>query len=138
ISSPAYPDARLNAPEKRKPAAERSLQTAKPGPVPHVIFLNQVEPCPATWLWPGWIPLGKLTVLDGDPGLGKSTLLLDLAARVTTGTPMPDGAPTEKGLVILATGEDGVADTVRPRFDAAGGEAERLNVLEAVRDDRGL
>jgi hypothetical protein len=89
-------------------------------------------------LWRDRIPLGKLTVLDGDPGLGKSTLLLDLAARVTTGSPMPDGAPTDRGLVILATGEDGIADTVRPRFDAAGGDAERLNVLEAVRDERGV
>jgi len=100
--------------------------------------LSTVEPETVRWLWRDRIPLGKLTVLDGDPGLGKSTLLLDLAARVTTGTAMPDGAPAENGLVILVTGEDGIADTVRPRFDAAGGDAERLNVLEAVRDDRGV
>ncbi len=100
--------------------------------------LSTVEPETVRWLWRDRIPLGKLTVLDGDPGLGKSTLLLDLAARVTTGAPMPDGAPTENGLVILVTGEDGIADTVRPRFDAAGGDAERLNVLEAARDERGV
>jgi len=100
--------------------------------------LSTVEPEPVRWLWLNRIPLGKLTVLDGDPGLGKSTLLLDLAARVTTGTPMPDGAATDQGLVVLVTGEDGIADTVRPRFDAAGGDAARLHVLEAVRDERGV
>jgi len=132
ISSPAYPDARLNAPEKRKPAEERSLQTANPGPVPHVIFLNRVQPCPATWLWPGWIPLGKLTVLDGDPGLGKSTLLLDLAARVTRGVPMPDGGQGPRGGVTLLTAEDSLADTVRPRLEAAGADLDRVRAFSAV------
>jgi len=101
---------------------------------PRVLWrvLAGVEPESVAWLWPGRIPLGKLTILEGDPGLGKSTLLLDLAARVTTGHPMPDGSPTERGTVVLATAEDGIADTVRPRFDAAGGDAGRLLVLDGI------
>jgi putative DNA primase/helicase len=105
-----------------------------------IIFrqLSTVAPEAVHWLWRDRIPLGKLTVLDGDPGLGKSTCLLDLAARVTTGSPMPDREPVERGGVVFVSGEDGVADTLRPRFDAAGGDPKRFFVLEAVRDGRGL
>lgn len=75
------------------------------------------------WLWPGRIPRGKVTLLEGDPKCGKSTLALDLAARVSTGTAMPDGSPlVEPEQVILMTAEDGLADTVRPRLDAARAE----------------
>src|SRR5436305_776759 len=50
---------------------------------------------PVDWLWPGRVPRGMLTLLDGDPGLGKSSIVVDLAARVTRGWPMPpDGGPT--------------------------------------------
>lgn len=90
-----------------------------------LVSLASVEARPIAWLWPGRIPLGKLTVLDGDPGLGKSSVTLDLAARVTTGRPMPDGSYCgASGAVLLLTYEDDLADTVRPRFDAAGGDAE--------------
>ena len=65
------------------------------------IILSEVEPERVTWLWSGRIPLGKLTVMDGDPGQGKSTIALDLAARVTRGWTMPDGdggcAPAGEG-----------------------------------------
>ena len=53
--------------------------------------MSTVAARPVEWLWPGWIALGKLTVLDGDPGMGKSTLLLDLAARLSRDGLMPDG-----------------------------------------------
>src|SRR5207244_2155617 len=61
-----------------------------------------------------------------------STLLLDLAARVTRGLPMPDGAPGRKGGVTLLTAEDSLADTVRPRLEAAGAEADRVRAFSAV------
>src|SRR5918997_427133 len=54
-------------------------------------LLSEVEPEQVEWLWPGRLPLGKLAVLDGDPGLGKSALTLDLAARVSAGLELPDG-----------------------------------------------
>jgi hypothetical protein len=87
------------------------------------------------WLWPGRIPLAKLTVLDGDPGLGKSTLTLDLAARLSTGGTMPDGhrLPEAAGVVLL-TAEDGLADTVKPRLDAASADCARIVALTDVRD----
>jgi hypothetical protein len=99
--------------------------------------LSAVAARPVEWLWPGRVPLGKLTVLDGDPGLGKSTLLLDLAARLSRGAPMPDEAPGAEGAALILSAEDGGADTIRPRLDAAGAAPGRLHLLTHVRDGRG-
>lgn len=85
------------------------------------------------WLWAGRLPAGKLVVLDGDPGVAKSTLMLDLAARLTSGTPMPGGdyaiAPSA---VVLLAAEDGLADTIRPRLDAAGADPALVFHFDAV------
>jgi AAA domain-containing protein len=96
---------------------------------------------PVRWLWPGRIPLGKLTILDGDPGLGKSLITLDLIARVTSGRGMPaeldalvrelSGEP--HGAVLLSA-EDGLGDTIAPRLLAAGATLERIIALQTVRD----
>jgi hypothetical protein len=94
--------------------------------------LSQVREQRVSWLWPDRIPLGRLTVLDGDPGLGKSTVMLDLAARLTTGRPMPDGSSTSFGLpahVLLLSAEDEIADTIRPRLEAAGANLDRVIAL---------
>jgi hypothetical protein len=74
-----------------------------------------------------------VTTLDGDPGLGKSLLTLDLAARVTTGRPMPDGSPGVQGSVVLIAPEDGAADTIKPRIEAAGGDPSRIRLLNLVK-----
>lgn len=97
--------------------------------------LASVTPEAVRWLWPGRLPLGKLVTLDGDPGQGKSTLALDLAARVSTGSPMPDGrAPVCAGDVIVMSAEDGLSDTIRPRVEAAGGDVERVHAWSEVHD----
>jgi putative DNA primase/helicase len=72
-------------------------------------------------------------MLIGDPGLGKSLLTIDCAARLTRGTAFPDGAPCELGSVILLSAEDDPADTIRPRLDAAGADVHRVHALDAVR-----
>jgi len=95
---------------------------------PRLVRLSDVEPQSVRWIWRGYLPLGKLVVFDGDPGLGKSTVLLDIAARLTTARPMPDGTPgldTPVGVVLLSA-EDDAGDTLRPRLDAAGGDATRV------------
>jgi hypothetical protein len=85
-------------------------------------LLSEVEPEPVEWLWPRRILRGKITVLDDDPDNGKSVLTTDLAARVTAGLDLPDGTPPEAAGAVLLSAEDGAADTIRPRFDAAGGD----------------
>jgi AAA domain-containing protein len=124
-------------PPKREvnPTAD-PLDPEAPG-APLLVALGSVEPEVVTWLWPGWIPRGKLTILDGDPGLGKSTLLLDLAARVTKGDPLPDGGAAPLGAVVLLTAEDGLADTVRPRLDNLGADVARVHAMQGVRGERG-
>src|SRR5437773_12302183 len=81
---------------------------------------------PVEWLWPGRLPLGKLAILDGDPGVGKSLFTLDLCARLSTGRPFPDGSPGPgPSNSIVLDGEDGGEDTVCPRLQALGGYLER-------------
>jgi putative DNA primase/helicase len=71
------------------------------------------------WLWPGCIPLGKLTLLAGDPGLGKSFVTLDIAARVSRGEAWPDTPLLKQtpGDVVLLNAEDDLADTIAPRLE---------------------
>lgn len=125
--------------ERAEPAPATAPATTPASPTgARLVHLSDVEAKPVRWLWRGRIPLGKLTVLDGDPGLGKTTMLLDVAARVTTGTAMPDGSTSDlagrAGVVILSA-EDGLDDTIRPRLDAAGADVRRAVALVAVRSD---
>jgi len=105
-------------------------------PLGHTVRLSDVAPDPVRWLWPGRIPIGKITVLDGDPGLGKSTLLCELAARISRGDPLPGDAsePTAPRGVLLFSAEDDVFDTIRPRIDAAGGDPHRIAAFVAIPD----
>lgn len=129
------PDPILESAE-RISTGERPDGPPAPGPV--TVRLADVEPERVTWLWPGRLPLGKLVVLDGDPAVGKSTLAVDWAARVTTGHAWPDGAHCPRGAVLLLSAEDGLADTIRPRLDAAGGDPARMHALTEIRyDDAG-
>jgi hypothetical protein len=86
------------------------------------------------WLWPGRIPLGKVTLLAGDPGLGKSFVTLDLAARVSRGQAWPDMPLLKQtpGGVILLNCEDDASDTIAPRLDRAGADETRVVLLEGV------
>jgi hypothetical protein len=97
-----------------------------PGPVK---ALASVKPGRIEWLWPGRIPLGMVTIFDGDPGLGKSTVLLDLAARGSIGGTTPTGEPLPTFDSLVLTSEDDPAITLRPRLDLAGGDPHRVHVL---------
>jgi hypothetical protein len=76
--------------------------------------------------------LGKVTVIAGDPGLGKSLVTLDLAARVSRGSMWPDGSENEIGEVLLLSAEDDAADTIRPRLDACDANVENVHILESI------
>jgi AAA domain len=99
---------------------------------PNVIALAEVEPEHVDWLWSGYLPRGKLVILDGDPDQGKSAITLDLAARISTGSLMPDGTEPVKGAVLILSAEDGLADTIRPRLDAAGGDPEQVVTITEI------
>lgn len=119
------------APRRDNLPAERARSRAR------VVRLADVEPERVEWLWPGRVPCGMITLLDGDPSLGKSTITIDLAARVTTGRPMPltaadDSKPGIIGDVVILTAEDHLAATVRPRLDAAGADVRRVHALTGV------
>ncbi|MBX3026966.1 AAA family ATPase [bacterium] len=97
-----------------------------------LLRLADVAPAPVDWLWPGRIPRGMVTFVDGDPAAGKTTIALDLAARVSTGAAWPCGAAGgEPGAVLYLTAEDALAQTIRPRLDAAGADCARVYTLDA-------
>jgi hypothetical protein len=102
------------------------------GTGPQIITLANVTPERVSWLWDGRLPLGKLVILDGDPGVGKSSLTTDWAACVSTGKPWPDGASCAQGGVLILSAEDGLADTIRPRLDAAGADPSAVHALTAI------
>lgn len=99
-----------------------------------VVRMSDVKPERIDWLWTGRLARGKLHIIDGDPGLGKSTIGISWAATITTGGFWPDGehAGTPAGVVILSA-EDGLGDTIRPRLDAAGADTTRVVALTGVR-----
>jgi Mrp family chromosome partitioning ATPase len=79
-----------------------------------------IKPEPILWLWENWLALGKLHILAGQPGEGKSTIALKIAAAVSSGGKLPDGINAKRGNVIIWSGEDDASDTLTPRLEAAG------------------
>ncbi|MGD8452199.1 MAG: AAA family ATPase [Phycisphaerae bacterium] len=100
-----------------------------------LVPLTKVVARPAEWLWPKRIQLGALNIVAGDPGLGKSFVTLDIAARVSAGTRWPDqpNEPNKEGDVIILAAEDNLDDAVKPRLTAAGANPARIVALTAVR-----
>ena len=101
----------------RRPLSSRPLATVAPEAV--------------QWLWRHRIPLGEVTILQGDPGQGKGHVVLDVAARLTTGRPLPgEDAPQPLAQVIWLANEDDAARALRPRLDAAGGDAALFHIVD--------
>lgn len=99
------------------------------------VCMADVQSEPISWLWPGRIALGKLTLIAGDPGLGKSLLTAFFAAVISKGYTWPlETCPAPIGSVVLLSAEDDPADTIRPRLDAAEADCGRIHVLQAIRD----
>jgi len=86
--------------------------------------LTEYDSTPVEWIWPNWLPRSVVTVMDGNPGVSKSTLVADLVARITTGRPWPDGTPAGPiRRAMWITTEDDPGRVLRPRIEAAGGDA---------------
>jgi putative DNA primase/helicase len=106
-------------------------------------WMNTVESERVEWLWDGLIPRGKLTIIEGNPGDGKTWLALTIAAAVSDGHYLPNPATGKMDLliepepVIYMTAEDGLADTIKPRLEAAMADHANICVLEGNQDSRG-
>jgi hypothetical protein len=96
-------------------------------------FFSEITSRDIIWLWKDRIPIGKLTILDGHPGLGKSLVTIFVAAQVTNGQDMPDGSKPVQGSVIFISLEDDASDTIRPRLEAAGADLTKCLDLSTVR-----
>ena len=116
----------------RRPIRCRPTPEPIAGRAARFVRLADVAPETVRWLWSGYLPAGKLVLLIGDPGTGKSCVMLDLVARVSRGGQWPDGSPAPRGSALILTAEDGLADTVRPRLDALGGDPRRVYALRSV------
>lgn len=94
-----------------------------------VVCMADVAPEQVTWLWYPYIARGKLTILEGDPGLGKSWLTCALACAVSRGRGLPGADSFPPGNVLMLSAEDGLGDTLRPRLDAVGADITRIFAL---------
>ena len=117
---------------------EPDNQKADTGSGLAIVRVADVEARQVNWLWKPRIARGKLTIIAGMPDVNKSTLTLDLTARVTKGGALPCGeGRVPLGSVILLTAEDDVADTVRPRLEVAGADLTRVHVITAIKASDG-
>ena len=114
------------------PAEAKGKSELAPGLVYRLA--SEIEPVPIRWLWKDRIPLGKLALIVGDGGLGKTTVAHNLVARTTARAPWPDGEEnTEPGSAVILNAEDDPADTTVPRLVAAGAVCERVVLVDGVR-----
>lgn len=145
-----FPDSltRLRRPQKAATGTNGGRRgKGTPGPVPgitmeevcaesglDIVCLADIKPEVVRWLWPPYIAKGKMTILGGTPGLGKTHAAIDIAAHVSTGTAFPGGFKPDEGHILILTGEDGLADTIRPRLDAAGADVSNVHAIRGRRD----
>ncbi|PIR48109.1 hypothetical protein COU80_06065 [Candidatus Peregrinibacteria bacterium CG10_big_fil_rev_8_21_14_0_10_55_24] len=105
---------------------------------PVLVHLEDVQAEEVSWLWEQRIPRGKLTIIEGDPGVGKSWVSFALIAAITAGKALPGQDFAEMpGDALLLVAEDGLGDTVRPRLEKMGADISRVHVLEAVKSEDG-
>ena len=116
-------------------ALEMLLHGARAPLMDGVVLLNGVDlvPQPVSWLWRDWLALGKLHILAGAPGQGKTTIAIAMAATVTSGGRWPDGSRCERGHALIWSGEDDPADTLLPRLIAAGADKSRVHFVSGTR-----
>ncbi|MEJ2705288.1 MAG: AAA family ATPase, partial [Sedimentisphaerales bacterium] len=125
-------------PSKTAQKTVRSDRDRDYTPKPIIVRLEDVEPQEVEWLWDNRIPLGKLSMLVGDPGLGKSFLTLYIAAQVTTGRPWADDPlkqPILEGSVIILSAEDDVSDTIVPRLKDHEADLTKIRAIQGVTYD---
>ena len=114
---------------------DATAPVSRPARVPLLVRMSDVAAEAVQWLWHPRLPLGKVSMLAGNPGDGKSLFVAAVSATITRGGRWPDGTVCAAGDVVLLNAEDGAADTIRPRLDAAGADTSRVHLLTGYRDD---
>lgn len=99
-----------------------------------LINMSDVEATAVQWLWFPYIPFGKLTIMQGDPGEGKTHLILAIAALLTKGEALPSAEPIQPANVIYQTAEDGLSDTIKPRLELVGADCNRILVIDESKE----
>jgi putative DNA primase/helicase len=97
-----------------------------------LVSIADVDPKAVDWTWPGYLAKGKLTLLGGDPDLGKSLVCIDAAATLSKGRNWPGGSRAKTGATLFICSEDGIADTIRPRAEAAEADLNLLKVFKST------
>lgn len=104
-------------------------------PEPPIRFFSEVTARKIEWLWYPYIPFGKITIIQGDPGDGKTTLLLNIAAILSNGHNMPETSkPTSRESILYQSAEDGAEDTLKPRLVSAGADCSQIAYIEEGND----
>jgi len=113
--------------------AQESEEAVKDTPsYASVLRLSDVQPERVEWLWHPYIPFGKLTIFEGDPGVGKSWATCAISAAVTNGFGFPNAPMAEAKNVLLLSAEDGLSDTIRPRLDSLGADVSRVFAVDGL------
>lgn len=120
-----------------KATSERNFDQAKSasgGQQDRVVLLDasDIAPRPIRWIWSGWLAAGKLHILAGAPGTGKSTLAFALASSISTAGRWPDGTPADLGEVAIWSGEDDQSDTIIPRLLACGANLKNIKIISGM------
>jgi len=96
------------------------------------VSLSTIETKPREWFWEPRIPAGELTLIAGIQGIGKSILIIDMLSRITTGKFWPDGKKCLEGTAVLLPAEDNLSSTIRPRFDAAKADVDKVMIVRGA------
>jgi putative DNA primase/helicase len=131
-----HPTAGANEVLKLERVKETSQEVHSSSPIAEIVRGDTIIPVPVDWLWDGWMAAGKLHILGGQSGTGKTTIALALAAIITTGGLWPDGTRAQCGDVIMWSGEDDPADTLVPRLVTAGADMSRVHFVNGVKNGR--
>jgi energy-coupling factor transporter ATP-binding protein EcfA2 len=122
--------------EQRASEITESLVVNKPALIGvELIRASDIRPQPIQWLWEGWLAAGKLHILGGNPGTGKTTLALSVAAILSNGGLWADGSQAEQGNVVIWSAEDSPEDTLIPRLLLSGANLNAISVVGCVRED---
>ena len=117
--------------------AGREAPATSDAEIVNLVTASEIIPESIDWLWEGWLAAGKMHLIGGTPGTGKTTICLSLAAIISSGGKWPDGSQAEAGSVIIWSGEDDPKDTLVPRLMASGADCGRVHFVESVSSSKG-